>query len=200
MRFVLASQSPRRRELLESVGLPFDVVPSHVPEVHATGESPDAYVTRLSRDKARPISASHPDRWVIAADTIVMLGNELLEKPADEADARRMLSLIAGRTHVVHTGVTLQCAERDYLDTRVAQSEVQMLPLTADEVAWYAATGEPLDKAGAYAVQGVGSMFIQSVNGSYTNVVGLPLALLFEMLKRAGIDALTLSRPTKVCS
>ncbi len=200
MRFVLASQSPRRRELLESVGLPFDVVPSHVPEEHATGESPDAYVTRLSRDKARAISASHADRWVIAADTIVMLGNQLLEKPADEADARRMLSLIAGRTHVVHTGVTLHCAEQDYLDTQVAQSEVQMLPLTADEVAWYAATGEPLDKAGAYAVQGVGSMFIQSVNGSYTNVVGLPLAMLFEMLKRAGIDALTLSRPAKVCS
>ena len=198
MKFVLASQSPRRRELLQSIGLEFDVFPSHVPEEHSAGESPDEYVTRLSRDKAEAVAVGHPERWVIAADTIVMLGEQLLEKPADEADARRMLSLIAGHTHFVHTGVTLQCAAKNYLETRVAQSEVRMLPLTGSEVAWYAATGEPLDKAGAYAVQGIGAMFIDSIHGSYTNVVGLPLALLFEMFKRAGIDVLALSgRGTK---
>jgi len=194
MRFVLASQSPRRRELLQSIGLEFDVFPSHVPEEHVAGEPPGAYVARLSRDKAGAVAVRHPDRWVIAADTTVVLGNQLLEKPADEADARRMLSLIAGRTHVVHTGVTLQCVKGDYLETRLSQSEVRMLPLTDGEVAWYAATGEPMDKAGSYAVQGIGAMFIESISGSYTNVVGLPLAVLFEMLKRAGIDALALSR------
>ena len=194
MRLILASQSPRRRELLESIGLPFDVVPSSVPEVHAPGESPDDYVTRLSQAKADAVAAIHRDRWVIAADTIVMLGDLLLEKPADQSDARRMLSLIAGQTHVVHTGLTLQHADATYRHTAVARSEVRMLPLTADEVAWYAATGEPLDKAGAYAVQGIGGMFIESIDGSYTNVVGLPLALLFQMLKRAGIDALSLAR------
>lgn len=190
MKFVLASQSPRRRELLQSIGLDFDVLPSDVPEIHTPGETPDNYVMRLSRDKARVVAAQHPERWIIAADTTVMLGSQLLEKPADEADARRMLGLIAGRTHVVHTGVTLQCAERGYQETRVAQSEVSMLPLTESEITWYAATGEPLDKAGAYAVQGIGAMFIASIHGSYTNVVGLPLALLFEMLKSAGIDVL----------
>jgi len=193
MRLILASQSPRRRELLESIGLPFDVVPSNVPEIHSPGESPDDYVTRLSQAKADAVAAAHRDRWVIAADTIVMLGDQLLEKPADENDARRMLSLIAGQTHVVHTGLTLQRADVMYRQTRVARSAVRMLPLTADEVAWYAATGEPLDKAGAYAVQGVGGMFIESIDGNYTNVVGLPLALLFQMLKSAGIDALSIA-------
>lgn len=191
MRFVLASQSPRRRELLESIGMDFDVVPSHVPEEHAAGEWPDDYVTRLSRDKASEVARSHRDRWVIAADTIVVLGEQLLEKPADEKDARRMLALIAGQTHVVHTGLTLQRDDRNYLETRVARAEVRMLPLTVEEIAWYAATGEPLDKAGAYAVQGIGSMFIDRIDGSYTNVVGLPLALLFQMLKTAGIDVLS---------
>lgn len=194
MRFILASQSPRRRELLESIGLPFDVMPSNVPEVHSAGESPDDYVTRLSQAKAEAVAAGQHDRWVIAADTIVMLGDQLLEKPADQSDARRMLSLIAGQTHVVHTGLTLQRADVPYRETRVARSNVRMLPLTADEVAWYAATGEPLDKAGAYAVQGIGGMFIESIDGNYTNVVGLPLALLFQMFKRAGIDALSVAR------
>ena len=113
-----------------------------------------------------------------------------LEKPADREDAKRMLATIAGKTHIVYTGVTLQNAAGGYHDTRVAESEVRMLPLTEREIAWYVATGEPLDKAGAYAVQGIGALFIDSVHGSYTNVVGLPLALLYQMLKRAGIDPL----------
>ena len=190
MKFILASASPRRRELLASVGLDFDVIPSAVPEVRAEGESPEEYVARLSREKAAAIAARHGDRWIIAADTTVLLGEELLEKPADPADAQRMLATIAGKTHIVYTGVTLQNAARGYHDTRVAESEVRMLPLTEREIEWYVATGEPLDKAGAYAVQGIGAMFIDSVHGSYTNVVGLPLALLYQMLKRAGIDPL----------
>jgi septum formation protein len=189
-RFILASSSPRRRELLSSIGLDFEVIPSSIPEEHQPGESPEEYVARLSRQKAATIAAAHPDQWVIAADTTVILGEELLEKPIGVADARRMLAAIAGRTHVVYTGVTLQNAVRGYGDTRVAESEVRMLPLSEREIDWYVATGEPLDKAGAYAVQGVGGMFIESIHGSYSNVVGLPLALLFQMLRKAGIDPL----------
>jgi septum formation protein len=186
--FILASSSPRRRELLASIGADFEVIPSHVPEVHQVGEAPEEYVARLSRDKAQAIAAQHRDRWVIAADTTVLLGDQLLEKPVDAADAARMLATIAGQTHIVYTGVTLQ--KGDYSDTRVAESEVRMLPLSPADIEWYVRTGEPLDKAGAYAVQGIGAMFIDSIHGSYTNVVGLPLATLFLMLRRAGIDPL----------
>jgi septum formation protein len=188
MRFILASQSPRRRELLASIGLQFDVMPSDVPEVHQPGESPEEYVARLSRDKAAAIAAKHPDSWIIAADTTVLLGEELLEKPVDDDDAKRMLATIAGKTHIVYSGVTLQNAARGWRDTRVAESEVRMLPLDERDIAWYVSTSEPLDKAGAYAIQGIGAMFIDSIHGSYTNVVGLPLALLFQMLRRAGVD------------
>lgn len=190
MKLILASASPRRRELLASIGLDFEVLPSNVPEVHREGEAPEEYVARLSRDKARALAETHPSRWVIAADTTVLLGDQLLEKPVDAADAARMLATIAGQTHIVYTGVTLENAERDYRETRVAESEVRMLPLSPQEIEWYVRTGEPLDKAGAYAVQGIGAMFIESIHGSYTNVVGLPLATLFQMLRRAGIDPL----------
>jgi len=190
VKFILASASPRRRELLSSIGLTFDVLPSNVPEVRREGEAPEEYVARLSRDKAGALATVHPSRWVIAADTTVLLGEELLEKPADARDAERMLATIAGRTHVVYTGVTLENAQREYRDTRVAESEVRMLPLSAEDIEWYVRTGEPLDKAGAYAVQGRGAMFIESIHGSYTNVVGLPLATLFQMLRKAGLDPL----------
>lgn len=191
MKFILASSSPRRRELLGSIGLEFEVIPSHVPEVHQEGEAPEEYVARLSRDKAGAIAREHPSRWVIAADTTVYLDEKLLEKPADADDAKRMLATIAGRTHMVYTGVTLQHVERDWRETRVAETEVRMAPLTDGEIEWYVASGEPLDKAGAYAAQGIGGVFIDSIHGSFTNVVGLPLATLFQMLRKAGIDPLT---------
>jgi len=189
--FILASSSPRRRDLLASIGLEFDVIPSHVPEVHERGEAAEEYVARLSREKAEPIARQYPGRWVIAADTTVLLGDQLLEKPVDPDDAVRMLSTIAGKTHMVYTGVTLQNVERGHRETRVAESEVRMLPLSRSEIEWYVGTGEPLDKAGAYAVHGIASMFIDSIHGSYTNVVGLPLATLFQMMRKAGIDPLT---------
>jgi septum formation protein len=190
MKFVLASSSPRRRELLGSIGLDFEIVPSHVPEIHQRGETPEEYVARLSRDKAGAVADTHPSQWVIAADTTVIFEDELLEKPVDEADAVRMLEIIAGRTHTVFTAVTLKNRERDYLDTHVTSSEVRMLPLTRAEIEWYVQTGEPLDKAGAYAAQGIGAIFIESIHGSYSNVVGLPLATLYQMLRKAGIDPL----------
>jgi len=194
VKLVLASASPRRRELLASIGIDFDVVPSDIPEVRGEGESPEEYVARLSREKAQAIAQRFADRWIVAADTTVLLGDQLLEKPAGAEDARRMLTTIAGRTHIVYTGVTLLNVAESHRETRVAESEVRMLPLTAHEIAWYVATGEPLDKAGAYAAQGIGGIFIDSIHGSYTNVVGLPLALLYEMLKRAGIDPLARER------
>ena len=194
MRFILASSSPRRRELLASIGLEFDVIPSNVPEEHQPGEAPEEYVARLSREKANAIARQHEDRWVIAADTTVMLGEQLLEKPSDAADAARMLASISGTTHVVYTGITLESHGRGYGETRVAETEVRMLPLSAGDIEWYVATGEPLDKAGAYAAQGSGGMFIDSIHGSYTNVVGLPLALLFQMLRKAGLDPLAVRR------
>lgn len=190
MKLILASASPRRRELLESIRIPFEVMPSDVPEARGEGESPEEYVARLSREKAAAIASQHPTRWVLAADTTVLLGDQLLEKPLNRADAVRMLSAVCGRTHTVYTGVTLLNLATRYHDTRVAESEVRMLPLADCDIEWYVETGEPLDKAGSYAVQGIGAMFIESVHGSYTNVVGLPLALLFQMLRKAGIDPL----------
>jgi septum formation protein len=189
-RFILASSSPRRRELLAAIGLDFEVIPSNVPELREQNETPEEYVARLSREKACAVAAQYPSRWVIAADTTVALGDQVLEKPIDGPDAARMLALIAGQTHVVYTGVTLHRVDPPYADTHVATSEVRILPLTPHDIAWYVRTGEPLDKAGAYAAQGVGGMFIDSIHGSYTNVVGLPLALLFQMLRKAGIDPL----------
>ncbi len=189
-RLILASSSPRRRELLASIGLQFDVIPSHVPEEKASHETPQEYVARLSREKAQAVAQEHPDRWVIAADTTVVFVDQLLEKPADADDAKRMLRLIEGRTHTVYTGVTVRRIAPDYAETRVGTTQVAILPMSETDIAWYVGTGEPLDKAGAYAAQGRGGIFIDSVQGSFTNVVGLPLALLFQMLRTAGIDPL----------
>jgi septum formation protein len=190
MRIILASSSPRRRELLQSIGLKFEVMPSSVPEVAENGEEVEHYVRRLSDAKAAEIAAGNRDAWVIGADTVVYLDEHLLEKPKDAVDAVRMLELICGRTHTVYTGLTLRHMSSGYADTTVARSSVTMHPLTRREIEWYVATGEPMDKAGAYAVQGIGAMFIDRIDGNYTNVVGLPLAALFEMMKRAGVEIL----------
>lgn len=187
MKFILASASPRRRELLQSIGLEFEVRPSSVPEIATAGEDVDSYVRRLSVEKAAEIASGSGDAWVIGADTVVYIGERLLEKPADREDAVRMLETICGRRHTVFTGLTL-LHPSGYADTTVTRSDVWMLPLTREEIEWYVDTGEPMDKAGAYAVQGVGAMFIERIDGNYTNVVGLPLATLFEMMKKAGID------------
>lgn len=187
MKLILASASPRRRELLASVRLTFEVEASSVEELQRQGEAPETYVRRLAEDKAREVASRHPDAWVIAADTIVFIDGAILEKPRDHEDAVRMLSRIAGRVHEVFTGLTLTNGATDRSYTTVVTTRVKMLNLSPDEIEWYASTGEPMDKAGAYAVQGIGAMFIQSIDGSYTNVVGLPLAELFEMMKTAGL-------------
>jgi septum formation protein len=173
---VLASASPRRRELLSGLGVAFTVRPVDLDETPRPGEEPRGYVLRLAREKAAARIA--PGELVLAADTIVVLDDDLLGKPRDQADARRMLARIAGREHTVLTGVALletgETGERRRAET-VETSRVRMAAMDEAEIAWYAATGEPLDKAGSYAVQGLGALFVEEVFGNYTNVVGLPL-------------------------
>lgn len=195
MRFVLASGSPRRRELLAGIGLPFEVMVSDLEEKREDDEAVDAYVRRLAVDKAEAVASRVPDAWVLAADTVVYLDGEVLEKPLSRGDAVRMLSAIAGREHIVFTGVALRHVARDYSDTSVTASKVRMIGLSDREIAWYVDTGEPMDKAGAYAIQGIGAMFIESVDGNYSNVVGLPLSEVFAMLKRAGLQHLVGAAP-----
>jgi septum formation protein len=186
--FILASSSPRRRELLQALGISFQVVPSNIPEVLRPGEAPADYVQRLANEKGDDVAARHPDAWIIAADTTVYQGDQILEKPRDRADAIAILSTIAGREHVVYTGLTLRQKSSNYRDTRVATTRVRMARLSREEIEWYVDTGEPMDKAGAYAVQGIGAMFVETVDGNYTNVVGLPVPMLFDMMRRAGIS------------
>jgi len=184
-RIILASASPRRAELLQAAGIAFEVMPAHVDETARDGESPHAYVSRVAEAKASAIAARADHRIVLAADTTVVVGGEMLGKPADDADAKRMLRLLSGRVHEVATGVTVSCGPS--LTTKVESTEVAFAALSENEIAWYVATGEPRDKAGAYAIQGYASRFITRIAGSYSNVVGLPIALVYDLLKAAGL-------------
>lgn len=179
-RVILASASPRRKELLAHVIPDFDVIPSTIDEV-AYG-TPLRQVMKLAEDKACQIAAMHRDALVIGADTLVFLRGKPLGKPASEADAMRMLGLLAGRTHRVLTGVCVAFA--DQIHTAAACTRVRFAPLTRDEIAAYVRTGEPMDKAGAYGIQGVFSKHIEWIKGCYFNVVGLPLNLLYKLLKK----------------
>jgi septum formation protein len=200
MRLILASASPRRRELLAQAGYEFEVRPAHVNEDLHPGEDPVAYVTRLAREKAeavlrlagaepQPESAPSGDLAVLGADTTVTLDNHILAKPEDEADARRMLGILSGRTHRVITGVAVATGAGSQARCQVAAevTAVRFLTLSAEEIAAYVATGEPMDKAGAYAIQGRAARWIPRIEGDYFNVVGLPLALLASMLDGLGI-------------
>lgn len=193
-RLVLASGSPRRRELLEGLGLDFLVRPVDLDETPRPGEKPEPYVLRLAREKAT--ARAEPGEIVLAADTVVALGDTLLGKPEDERDARRMLGELSGREHVVFTGVAVWVPGEDRLESGVEQTRVRFAPLTAEEIAWYAASGEPMDRAGAYAIQGLGALLVESVSGNYSNVVGLPLPRVYRLLAGVGVDLKALSRRT----
>jgi septum formation protein len=179
---VLASASPRRAELLRAAGYIFEVAPAHVDESPRSEESPEAYVVRVAEDKARAILRHQPARVILAADTTVVVDHHVLGKPVDVADAARMLRLLSGRTHEVVTGVAVIGAD-GRLRSRHATTTVEFVPLSADEIDWYVGSGEPMDKAGAYAIQGLASRFVSRIEGSYSNVVGLPVALVHEMLR-----------------
>ena len=187
---LLASGSPRRRELLAQLGLRFTVRAVDIDETPRPGETPEGYVLRLAREKAAAGAeiASAAGTLVLAADTIVILDGELLGKPADGAAARRMLGRLQGREHQVATGVALREGER--VASAVEVSTVRFLPMSEGEIAWYVATGEPMDKAGAYAIQGVGGLFIEALVGNFSNVVGLPLPVVHRLFRKLGRDLL----------
>jgi septum formation protein len=178
---ILASQSPRRRELLRQAGISFIARPANVDETIQAGESPDAYVKRVAQEKATAIEASPAD-IVLGADTVVVIDGQILGKPRDPADALRMLEALSGREHTVLTGICLRRATETILD--IAETRVWFLPLDQSEVQRYVATGEPMDKAGAYAIQGLASKFVCRIEGSYENVVGLPVELVHQYLRR----------------
>ncbi len=192
---VLASASPRRQELLRNAGIPFTVYPADIPEQPKPGESPRECAERLAREKALAVSRQHPADLVLGADTIVVVDGEILGKPHDERDAGRMLRLLSGRTHQVTTGVCLvgplrtgnQKLETGFEDTRSETTLVTMTTLTDEDIRCYVATGEPMDKAGAYAIQGMASRWIPHIDGDYFNVVGLPVALVCRMLQEHGL-------------
>jgi len=184
-RLVLASASPRRRELLGQLGITFEVSAADIDETPRPGEAAGAYVLRLAREKARAVALRHPDAWVLAADTTVALDDALLGKPRDADEARDMLGRLSGRTHEVHTGVALTGPGAEHA-TQVS-TRVTFRALSPGEIAWYAGTGEPLDKAGSYAMQGKGGFLVAAVEGSPTNVIGLPLGETLELLARAGV-------------
>jgi len=180
---VLGSASPRRAELLRAAGIEFDVRHAGVDETVHPGEVADAYVRRVAEAKARAVALHERERLVLAADTTVVIDGAMLGKPADDADAKRMLCLLSARTHEVLTAVAVCRAGMAGPLVEVERTEVEFAPLTEFEVDWYVATGEPRDKAGAYAIQGYASRFVTRVDGSYSNVVGLPIALVYQMLK-----------------
>ena len=194
-RMILASESPRRRELLAAVGVPFLVVPSGVDENPRPGESPSRFVRRAALDKGEAVAERYPSSFVLSADTIVVADGRILGKPRDRAEARRMLSRLAGREHRVYTGVCLLCRERGFRNLGTEVTRVRFRPLSAAEVAAYARTGECDDKAGAYAAQGAGMLLIDRVVGSFSNVVGLPMTRVVAMLARARLIRVTRGGP-----
>ena len=164
--------------------------PADVDESVQPGEAPDRYASRVALAKARAISLQAPDRFVLGADTVVVVDDRILGKPTDSADARGMLRALSGRPHVVITAVILirgAGLPGETVDTQVERTTVEFASLTSDEIDWYAATGEPMDKAGGYAIQGLASRFVTRIGGSYSNVVGLPVSLVYVMCKRAGM-------------
>lgn len=181
IRFILASASPRRVELLSRAGYAFDVMSADVDEVKIEDESPHEYVTRLAIEKASMVALRHADRIVLAADTVVLVGTDIFGKPQDSNDAARMLRLLSGRTHNVLTGVAVRFGGRCISGTEM--TAVSLVELNETLIKWYVDTGETSDKAGSYGVQGLASRFVSRVEGSYSNVVGLPLVLAERLLR-----------------
>jgi septum formation protein len=176
---VLASKSPRRQQILRDAGIPFVVRSADVPEQRRPNESPADYVRRLAEEKAFAVTILEGE-VVLGADTVVVIDGLVLEKPIDASDAIRMLGLLSGREHEVITGICLRSDGRKIVDA--ATTRVRFVPLTREQIEAYVESGEPMDKAGAYAIQGLASKFIDRVEGSYSNVVGLPVALVYRLL------------------
>ncbi len=182
---ILASASPRRRQWMEALRIPYEVWAPDVDETPLPGEDPEAMVARLARAKAEIVGMVNPGRWVIAADTTVACDHHNLGKPVDEADAARMMALIQGRAHQVHTGL---CLRRDReCHVLVDTAQVFLRPVSPPQARWYAATGEPRDKAGAYAIQGIAALFVERIEGSFATVMGFPVERFAELAGRLGL-------------
>jgi septum formation protein len=186
-KLILASQSPRRRDLLEQAGLEFSVIPSSFDENSVAMSSPESYVKQLAECKAADISEKYPDSWVIGADTIVLIDADVLGKPASKTEARTMLKRLSGKIHRVFTGYCICCKVKDRAFSETIETDVLFKNLSEQEIEWYSRTGEPYDKAGAYAIQGLGTLLVKSINGSYTNVVGLPVCEILDFLIKEGV-------------
>jgi len=185
-KLVLASASPRRKELLELLGIEFVIDPSCIDESFRPGEAPRDHALRLSLEKARDIAKKHPASWVLGADTIVVVDGEVLGTPDGDAGARQMLLKLSGREHTVITAYALVCKRAGVEVSDAVESSVRFNELTRDDIEWYIGTGEPFDKAGAYAVQGRGAVFVKEICGSHTNVIGLPLSEVAGALRKTG--------------
>lgn len=185
-RFILASASPRRIELLSLMGLLFEVMPSNIDETFIKGETPRDHVLRLSEEKVQTASALNPEAWVMGADTIVIINGDVLGKPRMPYEAKEMLGRLSGQIHTVFTGFTVTRKSADILVRDAVESSVLFREIPEDEMTWYIRSREPYDKAGGYAVQGMGAFFIKEIHGSYTNVMGLPLCEVVDVLKRIG--------------
>jgi septum formation protein len=181
MKLILASSSSRRQELLQNAGFRFTVEPSYVLEEHRAGEQPREYCERLAFEKAEAVWKTAPSSLVLGADTIVVVDEHILGKPSDAKDAKRMLRMISGRSHQVMTGVCL--LGEGVRDVRTSGTQVHVVDISEKEIEDYVATGEPMDKAGAYGIQGIASRWIPRIDGCYFNVVGLPVPLVYQMLK-----------------
>src|SRR5215831_3535157 len=181
---ILASASPRPREILAAAGIPFTVQAANVPEAPRADEDPGQYARRLAREKAQTVRQRNPSSVVLGADTIVVVDGAILEKPVNDQDAARMLQLLSGRSHRVLTGVCL--IGSGFEDTRLESTTVTMQSLSDKEIRFYISTREPMDKAGAYAIQGIASRWISRIEGDYFNVVGLPVSLVYRMLSERG--------------
>jgi len=189
MALILASASPRRRELLRAAGIAFEVQATDIPEVPEPGEAPHAFAGRMALHKAKTIASWRVDEWVLGADTIVVVDGTILGKPRDEEDAARMLRVLSGRQHDVITAVCICKLSSGIMgsDCLSETTRVTFSELSEEDIAFYVSTGEPMDKAGAYGIQGIASRWIPRIEGDYSNVVGLPVALVWSMLRGRGV-------------
>lgn len=188
-KIILASKSPRRKELLEQAGLSFEIIPSTFDEDAVIIKEPAGYAMHLAENKAGEVAARYPEKVVIGADTIVIINGEVLNKPCDIDHAREMLLKLSGNTHQVITGFCIKCVAQNLHYTAFCQTDVTFKALSRAELEWYILTDEPYDKAGGYAIQGLGSFMIEKIAGSYTNVVGLPVCEVMDCLYKARIIA-----------
>jgi septum formation protein len=199
-KIILASQSPRRRYLLERAGLKFKVIPSELDEASISRGDPGDTVRALAEAKAGDIAGRYPESWVIGADTVVVVAGRVLGKPASKAEAAEMLRRLSGRTHQVLTGWCVRRHSGGVLHSETVSTDVVFKELSADEIRWYIRTGEPFDKAGAYAIQGIGTFLVRRISGSYTNVVGLPVCEVLEFLIREKVVGFDGPPPPALCS